>query len=59
MYLPTDPYMKSQQVNMLLKANEMDLETLCISANINMVELQYELGKAGYKYDSAKRQFTT
>lgn len=51
--------MKSQQVNMLLKANEMDLETLCISANINMVELQYELGKTGYRYDSAKRQFTT
>ena len=51
--------MKSQYVNMLLKANNMDLKNLCISLNINMVELQYELGRAGIRYDSAKRQFTT
>ena len=59
MNLPQDPYMKSQYVNMMLKANNMDLETFCISANINMIALQYELGKAGIRYDSAKRQFTT
>ena len=51
--------MKSQYVNMLLKANNMDLESLCISTNINMIELQCELGRAGIKYDAAKRQFTT
>ncbi len=59
MNLPQDPFMKSQYVNMLLKANNMDLESLCISANINMIELQCELGRAGIRYDAAKRQFTT
>ena len=44
---------------MLFKANHMDLKTLCISANINMIELQYEQGKAGIRHDSVKRQFTT
>jgi hypothetical protein len=57
MHLPKDPYIKSQYVNMLLKTNNMDLKTLCISFNIDMIELQYELGKLGIRYDSAKRQF--
>ena len=59
MNLPQDPYMKSQYVNMMLKANGMDLSTFCISANINMIELQYELGKAGIVYDPTTRQFRT
>lgn len=59
MNLPQDPYMKSQYVNMMLKANGMDLSTFCISANINMIELQYELGKAGIVYDPSTRQFRT
>ena len=59
MNLPQDPYMKSQYVNMLLKANHMDLKTLCISANIDMIALINEMGRAGIRYDSAKRQFIT
>ena len=59
MHLPEDPYMKSQYVNMLLKANNMDLETLCVSAGINMIALLNELGRAGISYDSARRQFRT
>ena len=59
MNLPQDPYMKSQYVNMLLKANNMDLKTLCLSAGINMIELQCEQGRAGIRYDAVKRQFTT
>ena len=59
MKLPQDPYMKAQYVNMMLKANGMDLSTFCISANINMIELQYELGKAGIVYDPSTRQFRT
>ena len=59
MNLPQDPYMKSQYVNMMLRANGMDLSTFCISANINMIELQYELGKAGIVYDPTTRQFRT
>ena len=59
MNLPQDPYMKSQYVNMLLKANNMDLKTLCISANINMIALLNELGRAGISYDPVKRQFRT
>ena len=51
--------MKSQYVNMMLRANGMDLSTFCISANINMIELQYELGKAGIVYDPTTRQFRT
>lgn len=51
--------MKSQYVNMLLKANNMDLETLCVSAGINMIALLNELGRAGISYDSARRQFRT
>lgn len=59
MNLPQDPYMKSQYVNMMLKANGMDLSTFCISANINMIELQYELGRADIVYDPMTRQFRT
>ena len=59
MNLPQDPYMKSQYVNMLLKANDMDLNTLCVSANIDMIALLNELGRAGIAYDSASRQFRT
>jgi hypothetical protein len=49
--------MKSQYVNMMLKANNMDLETFCTSANINMIALLNDLGRAGISYDPAKRQF--
>ncbi len=59
MNLPQDPYMKSQYVNMLLKSNNMDLNTLCVSANIDMISLLDELGRAGIAYDSASRQFRT
>ena len=59
MNLPADPYMKSQYVNMMLKANNMDLETFCTSANINMLALVTELGRAGISYDPVTRQFKT
>ena len=59
MNLPQDPYMKSQYVNMLLKSNDMDLNTLCVSANIDMIALLNELGRAGIVYDPASRQFRT
>jgi hypothetical protein len=59
MNLPQDPYMKSQYVNMMLKANGMDLETFCLSAGIDMIALQCELGRAGILYDPVKRQFKT
>ena len=59
MELPQDPYMKSQYVNMLLKANDMDLKTLCMSAGINMISLITELGRAGISYDPVSRQFRT
>jgi len=59
MNLPQDPYMKSQYVNMMLKANNMDLETFCMSAGINMISLQCELGRAGISYDPVSRQFRT
>lgn len=59
MNLPQDPYMKSQYVNMLLRSNNMDLKTLCISANIDMIALLNELGRAGIAYDPVSRQFRT
>ena len=59
MNLPKDPYMKSQYVNMMLKANDMDLNTFCLSAGINMVSLMTELGQAGISYDPVNRQFRT
>ena len=59
MNLPQDPYMKSQYVNMMLKANGMDLETFCMSTGIDMIALQCELGRAGISYDPVKRQFKT
>ena len=49
--------MKSQYLNMLLKTNDMDLKTFCISSNIDMIALLNELGRAGITYDSATRQF--
>ena len=51
--------MKSQYINMMLKANNMDLETLCASAGINMITLLTELGRAGISYDPIQRQFNT
>jgi hypothetical protein len=59
MNLPQDPFMKSQYVNMMLRANRMDLETFCLSAGIDMIALQCELGRAGISYDPATRQFRT
>jgi len=59
MNLPSDPFMKSQYINMMLKANNMDLETLCASAGINMISLLTELGRAGISYDPIQRQFNT
>ena len=59
MNLPQDPFMKSQYVNMMLKANGMDLKTFCVSAGINMIALITELGQAGISYDPVSRQFKT
>jgi hypothetical protein len=59
MELSQDPYMKSQYVNMMLKANNMDLKTFCVSAGINMISLITELGRAGISYDPVSRQFRT
>lgn len=59
MNLPQDPFMKSQYVNMMLKANNMDLYTFCISAGINAPALEVELGRAGIRYDAQRRQFIT
>lgn len=59
MELPQDPFMKSQYVNMMLKANGMDLKTFCVSAGINMISLITELGRAGISYDPVNRQFRT
>ena len=59
MNLPANPYMKSQYVNMMLKTNNMDLKTFCISANIDMIALLNDLGRAGISYDPDKRQFRT
>ena len=55
MNLPQDPFMKSQYVNMMLRADNMDLETFCLSAGIDMVTLLYELGHAGISYHPNKR----
>ena len=49
--------MKSQYVNMMLKTNDIDLKTFCISTDIDMIALLYEMGQAGITYDSATRQF--
>lgn len=57
MKLPQDPFMKAQQVNMMLKANDMDLETFCVSSGTDMIKLQYDLGKAGISYDPENREF--
>ena len=59
MNLPADPYMKSQYVNMMLKANNMDLQTFCNSAGINMIALLNDLGRVGISYDPVNRQFRT
>ena len=49
--------MKSQYMNMMLKANNMDLNTFCVSAGINAIALEAELGRAGIIYDPQQRQF--
>jgi len=52
MDLPQDPYMKSRHVNMMLQADNMDLETCCTSAGIDI-----EPGRAGTSSNYSKRQF--
>lgn len=42
---------------MMLQANNMDLETFCLCANIDMIKLQYDLGRAGLSYNPSKRKF--
>ena len=45
---PQNPCMKSQYVDMMPKANNMGLKTLCISAMIDMIALMDELGRGRY-----------
>lgn len=59
MSTPQDPYMKSQYVNMMLKANNMDLNTYCTTTGTDPIALEAELGRAGIKYDPVERQFKT
>lgn len=59
MNLPKDPFMKSQYVNMMLKANNMDLNTYCTITGIDPVSLEAELGGAGITYDPQQGQFKT
>ena len=59
MNFPQDPFMKSQYVNMMLKANNMDLHTFCVATGTDMIALKVELGRAGIKYDPVERQFKT
>lgn len=59
MDLPQDPFMKSQYVNMMLKANDMDLNTFCLSADVDRIKLETELGQSGISYDADEQQFRT
>ena len=59
MDMPKDPYMKSQYVNMMLKANNMDLNSYCIATGTDPITLQAELGCSGIKYDPVERKFKT
>lgn len=59
MSMPQDPFMKSQYVNMMLKANNMDLYAYCIATGTDPIALEAELGRAGIKYDPVERQFKT
>ena len=51
--------MKSQYVNMMLKANNMDLNTYCVATGTDPIALEAELGRSGIKYDPEQRQFKT
>jgi len=43
--------MKSQTMNMMLRVNNMDLETFCLGANIGIIKLQYDPGRARLSYN--------
>ena len=43
--------MKSQTMNMMSRANNMDLETFCLGADIGIIKLQYDPGKARLSYN--------
>ncbi len=43
--------MKSQTMNMMPRANNMDLETFCLGANIGIIKLQYDPGRARLSYN--------
>ncbi|MEW6647078.1 MAG: DUF4250 domain-containing protein [Pseudomonadota bacterium] len=57
MKLPTDPHLLYSLINMKLRNDYADLDTLVSGLDVDKAELVHRLAAAGYRYDAARNQF--
>lgn len=57
MQLPKDPFMLYSVVNMKLRDEYPDFETLCRSMDADPEEIKTKLAQAGFEYDPTTNQF--
>lgn len=55
--IPSDPYILLSFVNMKLRDEFADLDSLCKSLDIDRKALEEKLGAAGFEYDPSTNQF--
>ena len=55
--LPQDPFMLASYINTLLRDRYTSLEELCLSLDINCVELEERLRSIGMKYNALFNRF--
>lgn len=55
--IPSDPYILLSFINMKLRDEFADLDSLCKSLDTDRKALEEKLGAAGFEYDPATNQF--
>ncbi len=55
--LPEDPFMLLSFVNMKLRDQYDNLDSLCDDMNINRAELEEKLAAAGFEYNQTQNKF--
>lgn len=55
--IPSDPYILLSFVNMKLRDEFADLDSLCKSLDIDRKALVEKIGAAGFEYDPSTNQF--
>lgn len=55
--LPSDPMILLSYINTQLRDNYDSLDELCEDKQINRIELEEKLAKAGFEYNSVQKRF--